>query len=98
MISWGGEIVNLELGGHHTSTQMGSGHFPREGFRRASYFSLLGILTTNSNTGNFKDPENVKRLVSKPSCYDLHIANYRSAGYGLHFYYGGPGYSINCQK
>jgi hypothetical protein len=31
-VSWGGEIYNKGEGGHHTLTQMGSGHFPSEGF------------------------------------------------------------------
>ena len=33
MIEWG-----RQADGHHTSTQMGSGRFPEEGFSKASYF------------------------------------------------------------
>ncbi|PKI33306.1 hypothetical protein CRG98_046301 [Punica granatum] len=32
-IDWGGEIYNSERNGQHTTTQMGSGHFPRDGMK-----------------------------------------------------------------
>ncbi|KAI3683063.1 hypothetical protein L1987_83562 [Smallanthus sonchifolius] len=41
MVYWGGEIINNNTHGHHTSTQMGSGHFPEEGFRKASYIKNI---------------------------------------------------------
>jgi hypothetical protein len=37
-VSFGGEIYDSGQSGHHTTTQMGSGHFPSEGFGKASYF------------------------------------------------------------
>jgi hypothetical protein len=36
MVQFGGEVVNTRPSGSHTATQMGSGHFPREGFHRAA--------------------------------------------------------------
>ncbi|CAO2161236.1 unnamed protein product [Urochloa humidicola] len=36
MVQFGGEVVNSRPSGSHTPTQMGSGHFPREGFNRAA--------------------------------------------------------------
>ncbi|MCD9561059.1 hypothetical protein HAX54_020016 [Datura stramonium] len=41
MIQFGGETVNSNPSGYHTSTQMGSGHFAAQGFARASYFRNL---------------------------------------------------------
>lgn len=38
VISWGGEIYNRGSGGYHTTTQMGSGHFPRDGYNTKSAF------------------------------------------------------------
>lgn len=38
---WGGEITNLRSNGSHTLTQMGSGHFPHEGFGKASMIHNL---------------------------------------------------------
>lgn len=43
MIEWGGEVVNSESDGQHTSTQMGSGHFPGEGFGKAGYFRNIQV-------------------------------------------------------
>ncbi|KAI3847839.1 hypothetical protein MKX03_026899 [Papaver bracteatum] len=83
-IEWGGEIVNLKNKGQHTSTQMGSGHFPSEG----------GLKTSKNNM--IKDPENVRTKSTNPNCYNLKIddEHYSTNGYG--FYYGGPGYNDNC--
>ncbi|KAL5074925.1 hypothetical protein RYX36_013909 [Vicia faba] len=44
MIEWGGEVVNSEPDGQHTSTEMGSGHFPEEGFGKASYFRNIQVV------------------------------------------------------
>nr|POE46513.1 hypothetical protein CFP56_66358 [Quercus suber] len=43
-IQWGGEVTNQQKNGEHTTTQMGSGHFPEEGFSKASYFTNLQIV------------------------------------------------------
>ncbi|KAK9923531.1 hypothetical protein M0R45_031943 [Rubus argutus] len=92
MVSWGGEIVNLERQGRHTSTQMGSGHFPSEGYGKASYFRNMQYL---ASSGKFVDAKGVVPFVSKPSCYNLILKN-KTPGFGTHFYYGGPGYSAIC--
>ena len=34
----GGEVVHSTSDGTHTETQMGSGHFPSEGFGKAAFF------------------------------------------------------------
>lgn len=91
-ISWGGEINNSGTGDRHTSTQMGSGHFPSEGFGKASYFRRLQYA---DNTRNFKDVENLETYATKPSCYDVLLMK-RTPTYGTHFYFGGPGYSPSC--
>ncbi|RWW20055.1 hypothetical protein GW17_00015848 [Ensete ventricosum] len=49
MIEWGGEVVNSEPDGEHTSTAMGSGHFPGEGFGKASYFRNVQIVDGSNN-------------------------------------------------
>ncbi|CAA7050571.1 unnamed protein product [Microthlaspi erraticum] len=36
-VQWGGEIVNQMSGGRHTNTDMGSGHFADEWYKKASY-------------------------------------------------------------
>ncbi|KAI6671818.1 hypothetical protein NL676_006703 [Syzygium grande] len=94
-VHWGGEIVNTEPGHRHTSTQMGSGHFPSEGFGNASYFRGLKFIDDKFNE---RDPENLKMVVTKPKCYDLLLNVDRPEEVGVNFYYGGPGLSPQCQK
>ncbi|KAM3699568.1 hypothetical protein ACJW31_05G034900 [Castanea mollissima] len=97
-LDWGGEIYNSKPGGLHTKTQMGSGHFPNEGYGKASYFQNIQYVDSK---GNFIDAE-VERLVpdaTKPSCYNIDVQNDKSGGSGTHFYFGGPGYSKDkCPK
>ena len=85
-IQWGGEVINQQKNGQHTSTQMGSGHFPEEGFSRASYFKNLQIVD-GSNILRF--PKKSFIVAEKPNCYNVtNFVNY--------FYYGGPGKNPNC--
>ncbi|KAK7846428.1 hypothetical protein CFP56_007987 [Quercus suber] len=76
---------------------MGSGHFPNEGYGKASYVQNIQYVDSK---GNFIDAE-VERLVPdamKP-CYNIDVQNDKSGGSGTHFYFGGPGYSEDkCPK
>ncbi|KAK7846022.1 hypothetical protein CFP56_008472 [Quercus suber] len=94
-IEWGGEVYNAELGDHHTRTQMGSGHFGNEGYGKACYFRNIGYL---DNSGKFIDVEaqSLKKYATRPSCYNVEVANNTNGGFGTHFYFGGPGYSTQC--
>ncbi|XP_050259706.1 uncharacterized protein LOC126704728 [Quercus robur] len=85
-IQWGGEVTNLQKNGEHTTTQMGSGHFPEEGFSKASYFTNLQIVD-GSNVLRF--PNYSAIVARKPNCYN--VTNFIN-----HFYYGGPGRNPNC--
>ncbi|KAF5198454.1 tRNA-splicing ligase RtcB [Thalictrum thalictroides] len=91
MIEWGGEVVNSEPDGEHTTTQMGSGHFPGEGFGKSSYFRNIQIV---DGSNKFKDPERVGTFTEQPNCYNV---QYKQKGaWGHYFYYGGPGKNPNC--
>ncbi|KAI3897898.1 hypothetical protein MKX03_034269 [Papaver bracteatum] len=94
-IHFGGEIADDKSKGRHTSTQMGSGHFPSEGgLKISSYFNWVQVVDENYVS---KDPKNVEIRVTNSDCYDLKIDHdhYDTNGYG--FYYGGPGYNDKCQ-
>ena len=43
-VQWGGEVVNGQIGGQHTTTQMSSGHFVEEGPNMASFFRNLKVI------------------------------------------------------
>ncbi|KAI3917231.1 hypothetical protein MKW92_001217 [Papaver armeniacum] len=94
-VQWGGEIVYDNSKGRHTSTQMGSGHFPSEGgLKTSSYFNWVQVVDENHI---IQVPENIAKEVTNPNCYDLEIDydHYNTNGYA--FYYGGPGYNDKCQ-
>ncbi|XP_074572415.1 protein neprosin-like [Curcuma longa] len=86
MVQFGGEVVNTQPMGEHTSTQMGSGQFAGEGFGRASYFRNLQVVDWDNS---LVPPPNLRVLADHPSCYD--IQGGINALWGNYFYYGGPG-------
>ncbi|OEL19924.1 hypothetical protein BAE44_0019059 [Dichanthelium oligosanthes] len=91
MVQFGGEVVNSRPSGSHTPTQMGSGHFPREGFNRAAYFRNVQVVDGD----NSLVPAAALRLVADhPGCYDIQ-GGYNRA-WGNYFYYGGPGRNVHC--
>lgn len=91
MIEWGGEVVNSEAEGEHSSTQMGSGHFPEEGFGKASYFRNIQIV---DGSNNLRAPKGVDTFTEQSNCYNVQNGN--NGDWGNYFYYGGPGKNPNC--
>ncbi|VVA97502.1 unnamed protein product [Arabis nemorensis] len=91
MIEWGGEVVNSQADGHHSWTQMGSGHFPEEGFSKASYFRNIQVV---DGSNNLKAPKGLGVFTEKSNCYDVQTGN--NDDWGHFFYYGGPGKNKNC--
>ncbi|XP_042416563.1 uncharacterized protein LOC122005552 [Zingiber officinale] len=91
MIEWGGEVVNSEAGGEHTSTAMGSGHFPGEGFRKSSYIRNIQIV---DGSNILRNPTDVATFTEQPNCYDVQVGN--GGHWGHYFYYGGPGRNSEC--
>eukprot|EP00262_Sarcandra_glabra_P003906 TRINITY_DN1477_c0_g1_i1.p1 TRINITY_DN1477_c0_g1~~TRINITY_DN1477_c0_g1_i1.p1 ORF type:complete len:415 (-),score=77.51 TRINITY_DN1477_c0_g1_i1:360-1604(-) len=91
MIEWGGEVVNSEPDGQHTSTQMGSGHFPEEGFGKASYFRNIQVV---DGSNNLRAPKGIGTFTEQSNCYD--VENGSNGDWGNYFYYGGPGKNPNC--
>ncbi|XP_031106876.1 uncharacterized protein LOC116011451 [Ipomoea triloba] len=92
MVQFGGEIVNGGgERGYHTSTQMGSGHFADEGFRKASYFRNLKTVDWDNNLIPLS---NLHLLADHPNCYN--IKSGRNSVWGNYFYYGGPGRNSRC--
>lgn len=89
-VQWGGEILNRSPQGRHTSTQMGSGHFSSEGYKKAAYFRSLGLVVGD----RVIPPIFVSGQTTHPDCYD--ITNKESDKWGLYFFYGGPGRGLEC--
>ncbi|KAL5076413.1 hypothetical protein RYX36_015397 [Vicia faba] len=91
MVQFGGEIVNTRSKGYHTGTQMGSGHFAEEGFKKAAYFRNLEVIDWDNN---LLPLANIHQLADHSSCYDIRQGN--SNAWGTYFYYGGPGRNVKC--
>ncbi|GFP95637.1 hypothetical protein PHJA_001707900 [Phtheirospermum japonicum] len=91
MIEWGGEVVNSESNGQHTSTQMGSGRFPEEGFGRSSYFRNIQVVDSSNN---LKTPKGLGTYTEQSNCYDVQTGS--NDDWGRFFYYGGPGRNPKC--
>ncbi|XP_054811313.1 uncharacterized protein LOC129312663 [Prosopis cineraria] len=92
VIEWGGEVVNSESNGQHTTTQMGSGHFPEEGFGKASFFKGLQVV---SEDNQLVPPSGIATYTDQSNCYNVKSGS--SSSWGSYFYYGGPGRNPNCQ-
>lgn len=90
-IEWGGEVGNWAAGGQHTTTEMGSGHFPEEDYKKASFFKFIQVV---DESNQIKDPKDFSTSSQAPSCYG--IKNNKSKEGGVYFYYGGPGRNPNC--
>jgi len=88
-VQWGGEIVNSQSSGRHTTTQMGSGHFPNESFGKVSYLRNLEIVDNNI----FQPAQDVKLKATNPKLYD--IKDMVSDDGGTYIFFGGPGYSMH---
>jgi hypothetical protein len=91
MIEWGGEVVDSQPDGQHTSTQMGSGHFPGESFGKASYFKNIQIV---DGSNKLRVPKGIATFTEQPNCYD--VQNGQTGNWGNYFYYGGPGRNPKC--
>ncbi|XAR67997.1 hypothetical protein NMG60_11002967 [Bertholletia excelsa] len=94
MVQFGGEIMNTGSTGslgRHTSTQMGSGHFSGEGFRKASYFRNLEVVDWDNSLIPLS---NLRLLADHPNCYDIKAG--RNSVWGDYIFYGGPGRNPRC--
>ncbi|AES67452.1 putative neprosin [Medicago truncatula] len=89
-IDFGGEVSTTKKGSH-TTTQMGSGHFPDEGYGKASYFRNIQVVDSDNK---FIPLPNVKYQAEHPNCYNI-IGGVSNQGQNF-FYYGGPGKNVNC--
>jgi PKD repeat protein len=87
-VDFGGEIVNSQVGGLHTTTNMGSGRFPSEGPGHAAYTKKIQYWDTS---GTQFDATGLIRDVTTASYYDLSLGSSADSSVGMYFYFGGPG-------
>ncbi len=87
-IDFGGEIVNVLTGGLHTTTEMGSGLFPNEGWKRCAdtrhlqYFDLDGYA---------QDATGLTPYATNSNYYDIQLNVSTQDVWRQYFYFGGAG-------
>ncbi|GAB4854706.1 hypothetical protein Ancab_023291, partial [Ancistrocladus abbreviatus] len=89
ILPWRGEIYDSSgTGGLHTLTQMGSGHFSNEGYKKACY--VWNIVHTGPDGKTYTPLQRqLKAFAPSRHCFDY---QFQHDSYGeLYFYHGGPG-------
>ncbi len=88
-VDWGGEIVD-DIANHPepTSTWMGSGHFPYEGWQHAAY---MRNLMYQSDAAGTMLPVQPYPSVTNPAAYQIATDFSGTTAWGSNFYWGGPG-------
>jgi hypothetical protein len=87
-IDFGGEIINLNTGGVHTTTDMGSGHFASEGWQHSAFTKHI---TYVDMTSTIRNASNLTPSITNPSYYDLSLFSTSDPNWVNYFYFGGPG-------
>lgn len=92
-VSFGGEVA-IDNSVHHSSTDMGSGHFASEGWQHAAYTRTLEYRSTSSVWDDIPYAS-VSTYVTDANCYSIDLNN-GSSPWNTNFYFGGPGYNASC--
>jgi Neprosin/Neprosin activation peptide len=91
-VDFGGEIIDEQPSGRHTRTDMGSGHFPGDGFGYAAYHRQIRYITTRNIWGV---RPSLTATRTDADCYDITLHN-SSDSWERYFYFGGPGFWAHC--
>jgi hypothetical protein len=83
----GGEIVNDDVDGVHTTTDMGSGRFAEEGYKHAAYISNVTFWSA-PNAAYY--PTALNPNATNPDDYDLQVG-YSDPSWHTYLLFGGPG-------
>jgi hypothetical protein len=92
-VDFGGEIVNKRTDNRHTRTDMGSGHWPYEGYGQAAYQRGVRYVDTSNF---YQRATGLNRSVTNNMCYDLDLHS-SSGSWEEYFYFGGSGFNTYCQ-
>jgi hypothetical protein len=86
-VDCGGEIVNDNVNGAHTTTDMGSGHFAEEGYKHAAY---IRDVTFWSPADTAFYPTALSLNATNPNDYDVQVG-YSDPNWHTYLLFGGPG-------
>ena len=94
-IAWYGEITDAD-DDVKTYTDMGSGRFASQGWRKAAY--MRNILYYNNDTGYSYHYNPLSRDIDETAgCYTIDDHFRSGSGWGSYMYFGGPGNNTNCR-
>uniref|UniRef100_A0A0E0FZJ7 Neprosin PEP catalytic domain-containing protein n=1 Tax=Oryza nivara TaxID=4536 RepID=A0A0E0FZJ7_ORYNI len=82
-VEWGGEVNSPR-----STTPMGSGHFSKEGFGKATYSKAIQVVDSSNN---LKSPNGVSLIAPLPNCYNVMTGSSSTTSWGTYIYYGGSG-------
>uniref|UniRef100_A0A0E0N877 Neprosin PEP catalytic domain-containing protein n=1 Tax=Oryza rufipogon TaxID=4529 RepID=A0A0E0N877_ORYRU len=82
-VEWGGEVNSPR-----STTPMGSGHFPKEGFGKATYSKAIQVVDSSNK---LKSPNGVSLIAPLPNCYNVMTGSSSTTSWGTYIYYGGSG-------
>ncbi len=92
-VDWGGEIVDSPAHPATTETDMGSGHFPREGWQHCAF---MNNLLYQSDAGGAMTRFRGVPSMTHPNCYGF-AGNFEdTSSWGSHFWWGGSGRNPAC--
>ncbi|CAO2146972.1 unnamed protein product [Urochloa humidicola] len=81
-VEWGGEVYSPSM-----TTPMGSGHFPEEGFSKASYIRTIQVVDSSNH---LKSPNGVGLTAGNTNFYNVK-SDVSNDNWGTYIYFGGPG-------
>lgn len=86
-IFWGGQVYPVNKG--LRNLEMGSGHFPGEGYAKAAYVSKIMYALHDGPELINPSSDQIDQSVDKPPCYDVDPDVQYSEERGYYIFYGG---------
>lgn len=89
-LSWGGKVLRSrsQRQDHQRNAsepEMGSGHWPEEGFSRACYINSMGVLNKSSEKS---EPKSLTFMITSRERYDVRVGTWEGAQ-GSSLFFGG---------
>jgi len=86
LINFGGELIDND-GNPHTSSEMGSGRFPYEGYQHAAYIRKIQYVNLS---GQMLDANYLFGYATVPQCWDIGDIDYSNqSDWRTNFFFGG---------
>jgi hypothetical protein len=92
--AWYGEVVDSGAHAGTTSTDMGNGHWPYEGWQRCAFMNNLAYQSGTGGQAARYNPGTV--YASHPNCYGIESHFNNTGSWGPYFWWGGSGKNSQC--